>query len=300
MEFGDANLAAILAHLDPAAHPDVEFFFCRAQSREQVPWPAPLAATLPANVHCMDGAAQARIPHLWRDGILAATAPWVALLTAHCVPPRDWLGAALALQWTNTDAGIGGWFENDPGATAADWALYLLRYVKFSRPRAATGCDNIAADNAVYRRSAVMCHSDLLQRGFWEPEFHRRFFAQGLRLRLVPELRVVHHNRYTVAQFAHQRRDHGYMFGSDRARASSLGRLLMYVLASPLIPAVLWVKIVAAGRRADWQHVAPAGTRWWLLFFTAHWASGEARGLVCDLFRRTGIASCKTSGHSFR
>lgn len=300
IEFGDENLAEILAHLDPAAHPEAEFLFCRARGSEDEAWPAPLAGPLPANVRCLDGAAQARIPHLWRDGIVAASAPWVALLTAHCIPPRDWLGAALALQWHDTDAGIGGWFENDPGATAADWALYLLRYVKFSRPRTVTGCDNIAADNAVYRRSAVMGHPDLLARGFWEPEFHSRFFAQGLRLRLVPELRVVHRNRYTVAQFAHQRRDHGFMFGSDRARASSLGKLLVYLLAAPLVPAVLFAKIEAAARRADWHRATPAGTRAWLLYFITHWASGEARGLACESLRRTGIASCKANGHAFQ
>lgn len=300
IEFGEANLDTVLAHLAPDAHPNVEYFFCRARANEHEAWPAALTATPPPNVHRIDGAAQARIPHLWRDGIVAATAPWVALLTAHCIPARDWLDAVLALSWGETDAGIGGWFENDAEAKAADWALYLLRYVKFSLPRTETGCDNVAADNAVYRRSEVMRHPDLLARGFWEPEFHRRFFARGMRLRLVPELRVVHRNRYAVSQFAHQRRDHGYTFGSDRARRSGLGKLLIYLVASPLVPAVLFAKIEAGARRALEHRVTPMGTRLWLLYFITHWASGEARGLACELLRRMGIASCKTSDHSFQ
>ena len=293
IEFSDLNLDAMLRNLDAAAHADVEFFFCRARSSEREPWPAALAQPLPANVRCLDGAAQARIPHLWRDGIVAARAPWVALLSAHCIPQPDWMAAVLALEWSADVAGIGGWFENDTAAGASDWAIHLLRYVHFSRPRAEAGCSNIAADNAVYRRSEVLCHPDLLERGFWEPEFHRRFFAKGLQLRLAPELRVVHRNRYTVAQFSHQRRDHGFMFGSDRARRLGLGKLLLYLLASPLIPAVLWAKIEISSRRMGWHRATPSGTRLWLLYFTTQWASGEARGLACELLQRIGMHHAK-------
>ena len=300
IEFSDSNLGVILRNLNPAAHADVEFFFCRARTSEHEPWPAALAHTLPSNVKCLDGAEHARIPHLWRDGIVAARAPWVALLSAHCIPQPDWMATVLALEWSAVDAGIGGWFDIDTAAVASDWAIHLLRYVHFAQPRAESGCSNIAADNAVYRRSEVLCHQDLLERGFWEPEFHRRFFAKGQQLRLAPELRVVHSNRYTVAQFAHQRRDHGFMFGSDRARGLGHGKLLLYLLASPLIPAVLWAKIEAATRRTDWRNNAPRGTRFWLLYFIAQWARGEARGLACELLQRIGIAPCKANNHSFR
>ena len=303
LEFADANLDAIVAHLDPAAHANVEFFLCRARDGEHEPWPAAFVSKLPGNVSCLVGAAQARIPHLWRDGIVAARAPWVALLSAHCIPQPDWLAAVLALEKSDIDAGIGGWFENHASADACDWAIHLLRYVNFSRPRAAAGCSNIAADNAVYRRSEVVCQHDLLERGFWEPEFHRRFFAKGLQLRVVPELRAMHRNRYTAAQFSHQRRDHGFMFGSDRARGLGLGALLLYLLASPLIPAVLWAKIEATTRRMEWHDKTPRGTRLWLLYFCTQWASGEARGLACELLQRIGISTCKAKthkSHSFR
>ena len=297
LEFSDANLDAILANLDPGAHADVEFFLCRARAGEHEPWPATFVRTLPGNVTCLVGAAHARIPHLWRDGIVAARAPWVALLSAHCIPQPEWLTAVVSLKRSDVDAGIGGWFENDAEAVASDWAIHLLRYVNFSRPRAQAGCGNIAADNAVYRRCEVVGQPDLIERGFWEPEFHRRFFAKGLQLRVAPELRAVHRNRYTVAQFSHQRRDHGFMFGNDRARGLGFGALLLYLLASPLIPAVLWAKIEVATRRMDWH--PPAGTHLWLLYFCTHWASGEARGLACGLLQRIGISTCKTKSHSF-
>lgn len=300
IEYAEGNLDAILSNLDPGAHPDVEFFFCRPAAEASAPWPMLLQRPPRGNVKCLDGEPHARIPHLWRDGIVAARAPWVALLTAHCIPHPGWLHAVLALEWKAIDAGIGGWFAIDDSASACDRAIHLLRYVNFSRPRMQDGCTNIAADNAVYRRSELTCHQDLLERGFWEPEFHRRFFDKGLRLRLSAEVQVEHRNRYTVAQFSHQRRDHGFMFGSDRARGLGRGMLVLYLLGSPLVPVVLWVKVEMSRRRMGLQVPAPWATRLWLLYFTAQWGVGEARGLAFGLLRRIGSASCKASSQPSR
>ena len=298
VEHSDDNLPMIVSHLDPAAHPEVDFIFCGARPPGAAP-PAALAG-LPANVRWLACPAGLRIPHLWRDGILAARTDTVALLSAHCIPAPGWTAAVLALTLAPADAGIGGYLSNAAGACARDWAIYLLRYVNYSRPRSQARCSNIAADNAVYRRSEIVRHPKLLERGFWEPEFHREFFARGLELRLVPTLHAVHRNRYTAAQFAHQRRDHGTLFGTDRARARGTGRLVLYVLAAPLIAFVLLAKVYSATARLGWRGETPAGTGAWLFYFTSHWAFGEARGLVCELLRRTGMKWCKATTHASR
>ncbi len=278
-EHGAGNVAQILAHLDPAAHADVDFIFCSRPGQD------PLAdvGRLPPNVRCIRSATDARIPHMWRDGMLAVATTWVGLLSAHCIPTRTWMVSARALAVEPADAGIGGFLTNSDDANAIDWAIYLLRYVNYSRARAVTGCDNIAADNAIYRRSEVVAHADLIAHGFWEPEFHKRFFARGYRLRLSPDLEVIHRNRYSAAAFAYQRREHGFAFGGDRARAMGTGRLILYVLAVPLIPIVLFGKIRAGMRRYGWSSQVPRGTAFWLVYFILNWAAGEARGLVSQL-----------------
>lgn len=285
VEESKANLPAVLAHLAPAAHPDCEFLFCAtdAQAMSLVPATLPQARKLV----CASGS---RIPHLWRDGIVAARAEWVALLSAHCVPASGWLDALLGQRFEGDEAALGGYFSNDAGATPRNWAIYLLRYAAFSRPLARRSVPHLLADNAAYRRSEVLACTDLVEDGFWEVEYHQRFRDKGLRLRLADDLEVVHINRYSARQFAAQRREHGFAFGRDRARRLGTGRLLVYAFATPLIPAVLYTKVLARMVRYRWVRSTPLAAYGWLLHFVSTWALAEARGLFDELVRRLSCA----------
>lgn len=283
VEHSAANLPAMLQRLAGAPPGEVEIILCHAADHpddrtevESVPAARWLA--------CAPGS---RIPDMWRDGILVAHGEYVALLTAHCVPSERWLAALRSLDLPSGVAAIGGYFVNAADASALDWAIYLLRYAPFSRPAALRVADNVAADNAVYRRDAILACEDLLPRGFWELEYHRRFAARGLRLLLSPDLPVEHRNRYSAAEFAEQRRVHGFHFGRDRARR--LGRLgrLAYFLASPAIPVVLLAKVIARARRYGWLgHVRPA-VLFSLAAMCVNWGLGEARGVLDSLTART-------------
>lgn len=276
------NLPAIVAALNPAAHADCEFIFCAAD-----PGQLQALGQSKGNLRVLVGSAQARIPHLWRDAIVAARADIVALLSAHVVPEPGWLAAASKLEWADDLVGIGGWFSNDPKASASDWAVYLLRYAAFSRPRSAAAVDHVAADNALYRRSAVLECTDLLPGGFWEVEYHVRFLAAGRRLSLSPALQVVHSNLYAPASFAAQRREHGFTFGRDRARRLRGASLAIHVLALPVVPALLYAKVLARIRRHGLAGTAPLTAYAWLAYFVLHWAWGEARGVMAALLRRS-------------
>ena len=277
------NLPAILARLDCRAHREVEFLFCHAETTDPI---AALGASAP-NVNSLRAAPGARIPHLWRDGILAARAERIALTTAHCIPADDWLDRVLALDLASDEAGVGGYFVNRAGASATDWAIYLLRYARFSRPHSSASVPHIAADNAVYRRSAILACADLLPGGFWEPAYHDRFRAGGMRLRLSPDLVVEHANAYTATQFAAQRRAHGREFGRERAQPMPTMQRALYLLASPLIPFVLFAKVIGAAARENWLAQVPLRGYFWLGWFVLNWALGEARGLLDGVQART-------------
>lgn len=285
VEESAANLPAIVASLDPAAHPDCDFVFCAADPTELALVPAGVAHV--RSLHCAPGS---RIPQMWRDGIVAARSDSVALLTAHVVPTSRWLPALLARPLASDEAGVGGYFSNADGSPALDWAIYLLRYAGFSRPVSRASVPHIAADNAVYRRSEVLACADLVERGFWEVEYHVRFLAKGLRLALSAELEVIHVNRYSAHSFAAQRREHGFTFGRDRARRLSTVRLAGLALAAPLVPWVLFAKVLARTHRHGWTGEAPGAAYAWLLYFVSHWSWGEVRGLFHELFRRV---SCR-------
>jgi hypothetical protein len=281
IEDSAANLGETLAHLAPAAHPQCEFIVCAADRALLRDVPADAAPAL----RTMVCAAGSHVPQMWRDGIVAARAPWVALLSAHVVPTSGWLDALLALQPAADLAGVGGWFAQPAGARARDWAVYLLRYAAFSQPVDDAMVSHIAADNAVYRRAAVLACADLVERGFWEVEYHVRFRAQGLWLALKRELEVTHVNRYAARSFAQQRRQHGFAFGSDRARRVGRARALLLLVMAPLAPAVLLAKVLSRARRFRLLGRTPWAAYPWLVWFVGHWCWGEARGTLSALMR---------------
>ena len=272
------NLAEMVERLRPSRHPNVEFLFCHTTADPDTP----RLVSGPENVSVLCGELGSLIPHLWRDGIRAAHGPLVAVTTAHCLPALDWVERLLVTDLTGS-AGVGGVIENDPASDAKGWAIFVLRYVSYAPPQAGRAVADLAADNAVYRKDALMHHAVLLEDGFWESSFHRRFAADGLPLRLDPTLRVIHRNRYRAGQFFLQRLRHGRQFGSSRGLGLAPQRRLMLLAAVPMLGAVFLLKILA--RAARWPgrglHLLPALP--WLVLFLIGWTAGEASGYLASL-----------------
>ena len=251
----------------------------------------PVATDNAVTVHSFSD--EVLVPKLWSEGILRARGSRVALTTAQFIPVADWmehLHSADLDRWV----GVGGAIDNDRGASAKNWAIFFLRYSAFAPPLSAGETDEIAADNAVYDRAAILEHPDLLLRdGFWEPSFHRRFRAAGKKLALDPEMIVVHHGTVSAQSFARQRYLHGRVYGIERAQRARPGRNLLLLLSSPLVTPLLLARIIRriATRRRYRGRLIPAFP--WLLRFTFAWAMGEAGGYASTLFasRRAAAAS---------
>lgn len=280
----EANLAAILRRLAPKEHLEVEFIFCVAGSD------APAPPTPSPNVRVVFAAPESLVPHLWRDGILLARADSVALTTAHCIPAPEWVERLLQAD-TGRWPGIGGIIDNDPAASAANWAVFFLRYLAFAPPRKAGIVGDLAADNAVYRRAAILAHPDLLAIGFWEPSFHHRFQAAGEALYLEPSIAVIHHGLGSPWRFVGHRYAHGREYGLARASAQLLATRFLLLAASPIVPlltmARIFRRIFARSRYA--RHLLRSLP--WLCLFVMAWAAGEARGYASGIaagFRRVG------------
>jgi hypothetical protein len=281
VQHAQANILEITRALRPAVHPEVEFIFCHTSADAGVP--ALVGAE--GQVRTILSPGDSLIPHLWRDGIMAARGERICTTTAHCVPTPDWVDALLAADLGQTVA-AGGTIENDPHANAIGRAIFLQRYAAFAPPQARREVYDLAADNALYRRSDLQRHSDLLQRGFWEPSFHKRFQAEGLRMAIDPSLRVIHRNRYSARQYMRQRLAHGREFGLTRAMAHNLpGRLLLLLLAPAVFPLmlsrILWR---ALGKPLLRKQLT---TAWlWLPAFVLAWVAGEAWGYRTSLWIR--------------
>jgi len=275
------NLADITRALRPAAHPQVEILFCHTSADPDVP----VLVGNEGQVRILTSREGSLIPHLWRDGILAARGERVATTTAHCIPATDWVEALLAADLGQT-AVLGGTIENHPEADAKGQAIFLQRYLAFAPPQTRRGVRDPAADNALYSRSDILRHRDLLAHGFWEPSFHERFRADKLRLAIDPDLRVVHHNRYSACQFIRQRLAHGCEFGLTRASARPFLRRLVLLLVVPAVFPLMLSRILRRALCKPVFHKRLMTTWLWLILFLLAWVAGEGWGYLVSLRAR--------------
>lgn len=278
LQGAQANMAEILAALPSDAGGAVEVLLCHAAND-------PLPPHLPQrpDLRAVVGPPDALIPELWRDGILAARGGWVGTLTAHCPPAPGWVERALTLT-EGPHVAYGGLIVEEPGHDRVARAIHLLRYANAAVATAPRLVRDLSADNALYRRDAIMACPDLMAEGFWEPGFHARFLARGETMELRPDLVVVHRNRYSAGAFLRQRRRHGRVFGRHRARAASGGRRALMLLASPLAFPIFACKRTRLIVAEPSLRVTLSGAAPWLYAFMAAWCWGEARGYADALF----------------
>lgn len=219
------------------------------------------------------------VPLLWAEGIRRSRGAFVALTTAHCIPQTDWVERCLNVrQQLSSHGGAGGPILEPSGGTAADWAMYLARYSAYLPPLPARLTDDIAGDNALYRR-------DLLERywvdksAFWEQTYHRALHEHGLALLMDPNLAVRSGSGNSFSRFCSVRFRHGTHYGSSRP-ISAAERLFRF-FASPLLAPFLLVRIVrrVLTRRPDWKvsllRVMPL-----LAIAVLAWSAGEAAGYL--------------------
>lgn len=282
IENSSENIKAVLEKLDPPKHPMVQFVFGFAGTFNSLP----ACADEWLNVDTLIVPVGCRIPHIWAEGIRQSSAKYVGLLTGQFVPREDWVARALALPWPETRAGYGGVISNNARAGAMDWSIFILRYCRFAPPQLATIVEDIAADNAVYRRDLILEEKSMLANGFWEPTFHTKFRQRGFDLALDPELAVEQYNRYSARDFAFQRYQHAIEFGQERAETSSKARIYMMLLLAPLLPGVFLVKVLTAaiGSKHCRRHILRSSP--WIVFFLICWGSGETRGYFRALRRK--------------
>lgn len=272
------NLAAVLERLACARYPEVQFCFACAGA-------APPILPRDSNCEILEGPARALTPELWRDGILRAKAERIALVTTQCIPAPDWIETLLRAD-LQVYAGVGGAIDLSASCGPAQRAIYLLRFSSYVPHKEKRVVADIAADNAIYRTASIRMHADLLEKGFWEPSFHRRFAEQGLTLLFDPSLLVAYSGREKPLRFAGQRFSHGREYGSSRANDALFIRRLGWVLASPLIAPLIFARVIArASSHPRLRRTLPSAVLW-LMLFTVAWSLGEGRGYVDALISK--------------
>jgi glycosyltransferase involved in cell wall biosynthesis len=238
---------------------------------------AELVAAYEAQIKLIRCGPEALIPQLWKAGMEAANAPIVAFTIGQCIPTSDWLsqiGKALA----GPAAAVGGPLYGPEGKGGRDWGLYFSRYSRFLPPGTAGPIDDIAGDNAAYKRVALeTCRQEWVY-GFWENLVNASLVADGMALRWEPGMIVSFGRAEKVGDIVRVRFRHGQHYASTRI-GNTLVKRGLRMAAAPLLVPVLLGRIYGRVKqeRPDW-----IGNFWRslpvILIILAAWSAGEMSG----------------------
>ena len=219
-------------------------------------------------------------PQLWAEGYHRSTGHIVAFTTAHCLVSPEW-ASALREALDAGATGAGGPLVVADGTRPLDWAVYYLRYSAVMPHTLGAGRvdGEIAGDNAAYWRDALDRHVAMLNRGFWEIDFHRLLRADGGWLAGVPCAVVAFGRSFPASTIIRHRFAHGRQFGAGRVTGGTRAAWQI-VLAAPLVPFVLACRSgsrALSGGPARWRFIVALP---WFLTLAAAWAAGEVWGAL--------------------
>ena len=213
-------------------------------------------------------------------GLLAARGAIVGILEDRGVPRADWAATAVRLHRELPHQVIGGAVENGREPTL-NWAVYFCDFGRYQRPFEAGPRRYVSDVNVVYKRGALERTRDIWQASYHEPLVHWALEREGATLFASPDL-VVDQMRddLRIGALLRERVAWGRLFGSLRVRDVSFGRRLGLAAVSPLVPGVLFLRLLRdqVTRRASLSQLARA-TPATLVLMTA-WALGEAVGVL--------------------
>ncbi|MBC8136094.1 MAG: hypothetical protein H8F28_09435 [Fibrella sp.] len=223
--------------------------------------------------------ASARVP-----GVRAATAPVVALTEEHSLPEADWAANILAAYASGEWAAVGPGIVNANPDSAISWANFLLEYGQWSDPVPAGETEHLPGHNCTYRREMLLGYGDNLGTMLEaESLIHWDLRARGHRICMHPAARTRHWNYSVTWGWIPLRFLGGKLFAGYRSRQLGwpLGKRMMYLFGSPLIPLVRLRRIVAESnlpgrpQKAQLARIMPV-----LLFALVVDAMGEAAGYL--------------------
>lgn len=181
------------------------------------------------------------IPALRRIGAEAAREEIVAIIEEHCVAASDWL-ERIAEAFESTGCGVaGGPVLDDSYKRLRDWIVYFCEYNGYFPPWRDGEPHDVGSANIAYSRPVLMKYRDILGDGYWEGILHPRMWADGVKFHAAPRMAVHHRGPFDFRYYLGQR----YLFSRAFAgsRHISPAKKAIYLLVSPLVPLLLWLRI---------------------------------------------------------
>ena len=242
---------------------------------------ADLAALLGSRfpgVRFVRGPADASVFLLRSLGVREARGSLVAMLEDHSAVCAGWMRALLEAHLRGTKI-CGGPIENDAASSAYDWALYFVEYGIYMPPMPAGETNILSGVNIAYDRETLMSCREIWAAVFYETDVNAALCRAGHQLKMLPDAGVTSRLRMEFREAMEHLFTGGMHFGNFRkAHSGALSRWL-WVMASPLVPFVLLLRIVrltAARQPARVLQIIRGLPH--LLLLLGAWSAGEAAG----------------------
>jgi hypothetical protein len=213
-------------------------------------------------------------------GLAVATGDIVGILEDRGRPDPNWARALVrqhALPGRNV---VGGAVECREPANVFNWAFYASEFGRYGRPFIPGPADWVTDINVSYSRKAIEATRHLWKDRYHEPIVNWHLIGMGEKLWLSDEV-VVFHGRppLTFGTLLPERFHWGRLFGEIRVRDAPPLRRLAMILASPLIPPLLWVRQfrlqASKGRALRYLRALP-----YVMALTTAWTLGEVTGYI--------------------
>lgn len=203
-------------------------------------------------IHPMSGARAA--------GVRNATAPVVFLGETHSFPHPEFAARLIAAHEKPWDVVVPGLRNANPGS-ALSWASFLMDYGPWSDELPPGEIAWGPTWNVAYKRAVLMELDGTLGSSLAAgDELASALRARRTRVYHEPAARLDHVNVSRPGSWTDERYLTGLLIASNRKSRWPLRRRLLYILASPLIPAVLLSRMVRPVRHLMRKGALPTGT----------------------------------------
>jgi hypothetical protein len=174
-----------------------------------------------------------------------ASGDLVAIIEEHCLADSDWLRAALAGHARGVYGAVGGPIVDHAYRRLPDWVVYFCEYNGYLPPAPAGEVRDLNGANIAYQRQTLLAHKDLLGKGYWEASLHPTLLAESVKFLSAPDMVVHHRGPFPFGYYLRQRFLFSRAFAGARATVLPVWRRLAYLLAAPLVPAVLLARMAS-------------------------------------------------------
>jgi hypothetical protein len=212
-------------------------------------------------------------------GLLEERGSLIAILDDRSPPKSDWAATMTRLHSTLPHGVIGGVVECSPGDDL-NWSIWACDFGRYA-PGSASGTRNWISDvNVCYKRRCLEMTRELWRERYNEASMHWTLRELGETLFLSNEPVVQNKTTYqSLRRVLVERFSWGRSFGCARAEHSSSMARVAYVLATPVIPFVLFVRHWRVQRTLGNGPRFVAAARYTLPVLWA-WTMGEAWGAI--------------------